>query len=68
MCGLLVIERCAAAEITGFDQGDAQTTACGFVGAGESLNAAADNEHVVDVAVESRQVTRSHRGYTRFIL
>src|SRR6476620_11096267 len=61
MRGLLMIERGAAAKVTRFDQGHAQTTTGRFVGAGKSVNASADDQHVVEVAVESREITLPQR-------
>lgn len=55
-----MVERGAAAEVTCLDEGDAETATGRLVRAGEPMNAAANDQHVVGVAVESRQITRAH--------
>jgi hypothetical protein len=55
-----MVERGAAAEISRLHERNAKTTACRFVRAGETVNAAADDEQVVGNAFESRQITRAH--------
>ncbi len=47
MRGLLMVERDARSEVARLHERDAEPPARGLVGAGQSMNAAPDDEHVV---------------------
>ena len=57
--GLLMVERGAAAEVARFDERRAQAAAGGFVRDRQSVDAAADDEHVVSALRSSRERSRA---------